>query len=191
MWRLYTNSKRLLDLEVLVVCIEHNYILVYIILKFIYLANYNGEYEIKAIKVIKRDLIQNHYQGFLKDIAEQLRGYFKSDNITKVYQIQETVDYLYIVEDFIPFENSLIACLCLRNTYTQYDVVCIICYIISTLIGDNNTGSDYVYVHKNIKPDNIFLMDPDDLRTIMLTDYNISQDYFVYIILYYLYIVIC
>lgn len=101
---------------------------------------------------------------------------FNAYCLTKVYQIQETIDYIYIVEDNIPSENDLISCICNKTKYTQYDVVCIICFILNGLYLKDE---DILYIHKNIKPDNIYLKDPDNYQTIILTDYGISKDYFV------------
>lgn len=94
--------------------------------------------------------------------------------MVNVVQIEETNDYVYVVESLLSKSNDLITCLSKRKTYYQSDVQYIIYYIVQALCSSECLST----AHKNIKPDNIFLTNPDDVTSIMLTGYGLGLDYF-------------
>ena len=124
---------------------------------------------IRAVKMLSKSKIK---KNSLSDIVKEIEIVKDLDhpNIVKMYESYEDDKYLYIVTELIQ-GGELFDELIRRKRFTEEDCAWIIKQILEALSYWHANS----LVHKDIKPENILLDKPKDIKGVKLIDFGTAQ----------------
>ncbi|CDW74434.1 protein kinase domain containing protein [Stylonychia lemnae] len=125
--------------------------------------------QLAAVKVINKNTLKDDGYRVLKNEALILRT-MDHPNIVKFYEIYETSDFVFIEMEVIK-GGTLSDFIKSKFQFSDQDASLIIKSILSAVEHVHSKN----FVHRDLKPDNILISDQNDLSTIKVADFGLSE----------------